>query len=255
MKTGTRESIVISGRRVEYRRVCSKTARVIRLRVGTNGVEVIQPVSRQPGEVAEFLTANSGWLLEQLSRVERFRRIRLPEHAASWQVLFRGEPTKVRFEQAAHRRGPNGIFAKPGSIVVVRGDQGIPPERTLENWLRRQARSDIEFHLGKVLRRLNRQAGRVYVMGQRTKWGNCSALGNLSFNWRLILAPPFVLQYLVTHEVVHLVVPDHSSRFWLTVRSLCPDAERAKQWLSANARELMVDLGNARKSMTSNRSE
>ena len=57
---------------------------------------------------------------------------------------------------------------------------------------------------------------------------------NLSFNWRLIMAPDFVLRYLVTHEAVHLAVPDHSQKFWLTVRSLCPESECAKQWLCAN---------------------
>jgi predicted metal-dependent hydrolase len=84
-------------------------------------------------------------------------------------------------------------------------------------------------------------------MGQRTKWGNCSGLGNLSFNWRLILAPEFVLRYLVTHEVVHLAVPDHSQRFWLTVQSLCPSSEMARRWLSANGERLMVELSLALK--------
>ena len=75
-------------------------------------------------------------------------------------------------------------------------------------------------------------------MDQRTKWGNCSAKGNLSFNWRLILAPDYVLRYLVTHEAVHLAVPDHSAKFWLTVQSHCLDAERARQWLVANGDRL-----------------
>ena len=79
-------------------------------------------------------------------------------------------------------------------------------------------------------------------MGQRTKWGNCSALQNLSFNWRLIMAPAFVLRYLVTHEAVHLAIPDHSQKFWLTVRSLCPESERARQWLCASGHRLLVDL-------------
>jgi hypothetical protein len=79
-------------------------------------------------------------------------------------------------------------------------------------------------------------------MDQRTKWGNCSGQKNLSFNWRLILAPDFVLRYLVTHEAVHLAVPDHSAKFWLTVQSLCPETERAKQWLCANHRELIAGL-------------
>jgi predicted metal-dependent hydrolase len=101
----------------------------------------------------------------------------------------------------------------------------------LENWLRRQARDEIERQLAHVSRRLNRFLNRLYVMGQRTKWGNCSRLGNLSFNWRLIMAPDFVLRYLVTHEAVHLAVPDHSRKFWLTVKGFCPETERARQWL------------------------
>src|SRR5580704_3990355 len=83
-------------------------------------------------------------------------------------------------------------------------------------------------------------------MEQRTKWGNCSAVRNLSFNWRLILAPDFVLRYLVTQEAVHLAVPEHSAKFWLTVQSLCPEAERAKQWLSANGLRLAVKLASIR---------
>lgn len=79
-------------------------------------------------------------------------------------------------------------------------------------------------------------------MGQRTKWGNCSSRRNLSFNWRLILAPDYVLRYLVTHEAVHLAIRDHSAKFWLTLQSLCRETERARQWLVANAQELTVDL-------------
>lgn len=82
-------------------------------------------------------------------------------------------------------------------------------------------------------------------MGQRTKWGNCPAGRNLSFNWRLIVAPDFVLRYLVTHEAVHLVVPDHSAKFWLTVQSLCPEAERAKQWICRHEAQLATDLRRA----------
>jgi predicted metal-dependent hydrolase len=79
-------------------------------------------------------------------------------------------------------------------------------------------------------------------MGQRTKWGNCSSQRNLSFNWRLILVPEFVLRYLITLEAVHLAVPDHSAKFWLTVRSLSCETEKAKQWRSASGQRLTVDL-------------
>ena len=68
--------------------------------------------------------------------------------------------------------------------------------------LRKQARERIELHIAEVGKRLKRAPNRIYVMGQRTKWGNCSARCNLSFNWRLVMAPDFVLRYIVTHEMV-----------------------------------------------------
>lgn len=79
-------------------------------------------------------------------------------------------------------------------------------------------------------------------MNQRTKWANCSARGNLSFNWRLVMAPDDVLRYMVVHEVVHTAIPDHSHRFWLTVKSLCPEEWRARAWLRTHEAALLADL-------------
>jgi Protein of unknown function DUF45 len=104
-----------------------------------------------------------------------------------------------------------------------------------------QARAEIERHLAAITVRVRQRPQRVYVMGQRTKWGNCSSRKNLSFNWRLILAPDFVLRYLVIHEAVPLAIPDHSAKFWLAVQSLCLETERAKQWLSANGWRLALE--------------
>jgi hypothetical protein len=130
-----------------------------------------------------------------------------------------------------------------GQLVIVRGTYSrTPPVLTLENWLRREARATIAPLVVEVARKIGVVPGRLYIMDQQTKWGNCSALRNLSFNWRIVMAPEFVLRYLVTHEVVHLAVPDHSKRFWLTVQSLCPETERARQWLSANGRQLLIPL-------------
>jgi hypothetical protein len=159
-------------------------------------------------------------------------------------VLFQGEWVPVKVSRSEGWRAPNRVLLEDGRIsIICAPGSSTSPGRSLENWLRKQARERIEQHLEVVAKRIKRTPGRVYVMGQRTKWGNCSALGNLSFNWRLIMAPKHVLHYIVTHEMVHLAIPDHSKRFWLTVQSLCPMADRARQWLAANGHRLTVDLG------------
>lgn len=218
----------------------------MRLRVGLNGVEVIKPSGRNGTDVLAFINSNEAWILDQLQRVERLRGMRRPAQRPDGEILFRGLPTKVRVEMTETRVRGNLVGFIEGEIVVWQGvGSRTPAARSLENWLRKQARMEIEKHIAVITTQLRERPQRIYVMGQRTKWGNCSARRNLSFNWRLILAPDFVLRYLVTHEAVHLAVPTHSAKFWLTVQSLCRETERAKQWLRSHQAQLTVDLGSA----------
>ena len=246
MRPATQHQIWLRGRHVAYKMVLSNSARKTRIRVGPGGVEVIRPLAASDKDVPAFLHQNETWVLAQLDRVSKLRSLRLPERLQLGEILFRGVPTPVRIERVETRARGNVVRFRDGEIIVQRGVKTqTPAVRGLENWLRKQARAVIDDSLAVVTSHLQQHPRRVYVMDQRTKWGNCSSLGNLSFNWRLILAPSFVLRYLVTHEVVHLAIPDHSAKFWLTVQSLCPETERAKQWLSSHQAQITVDLASA----------
>lgn len=242
MRIGNLRQIELNGRRIDYRLVASRSARRLRIRVKLDGIEVVRPVSRTDQDISAFLEQNEDWILDQIERVDRLRKIRLADRREG-EILFRGEPIPIRFEGTTGRSRGNLVRLVDGEIVVQHpSGSRTPVARSLENWLRHQAREEIEKQLVAVTSRLRQQPQRIYIMGQRTKWGNCSASRNLSFNWRLILAPEFVLRYLITHEAVHLAVPDHSAKFWLTVQSLCRETERAKQWLSRNGLRLAVNL-------------
>ena len=243
MQSSTHHWVRLGGRFVDYRVVRSKAARKLRVRVGPSGLEVVQPSTRNGEELSEFLATHGSWILEQLDRAERLRSVRRTVRRPVGDILYRGEPTRVRIEATPSRAAGNTVRLIDGEIVVSRGQSSrTPVARSLELWLRREARRGIERHLAVITARLGQRPQRVYVMGQRTKWGNCSARRNLSFNWRLILAPDYVLRYLVTHEAVHLAVPDHSTKFWLTVQSLCRETEEAKQWLCRHQAQMQVDL-------------
>ena len=243
MRARTQRHIVLRGNSLGYDVVVSRAARQSRLRVGPGGVEVIQPVGVGEEEVSAFIRRNESWVLAQLERVSSLRALRRPEQRPTGEILYRGESTPVRVEISETKARGNLVRWSEGEIIVRRGlATRTSSARGLENWLRRQARSAIADCLPALTARIRQRPGRVYVMDQRTKWGNCSSRGNLSFNWRLVLAPDFVLRYLVTHEIVHLAVPDHSAKFWLTVQSLCPEMERAKQWLSRHHAQLTVNL-------------
>lgn len=243
MKVVAARQIEMGGRWIDYRLVRSKAAKQIRVRVGPNGIEVVQPEQRDSQDVSSFLERNKRWILNELHRVARLGAVRRPVQKRVGEILYRGESTQLRVVQTNTRTRGNTVRLINDEIVIYRGTESWTPlARSLETWLRKQARQEIERNLGLITERLHQRPGRVYIMGQRTKWGNCSSKRNLSFNWRLILAPNYVLSYLVTHETVHLAIPDHSAKFWLTVQSICPETEKAKQWLSARGSDLSVDL-------------
>lgn len=240
LPTGMLYQIEIDGKRFEYHLRQSKSAQNLRVRIGPNNATVVLPACREVSAVEPFLREHSAWIIAQLTRTEALRHVRRPQLVQQDEILYRGVPTLVRVEESQALRGAARITFDENGIHILRSaGSTTPPERSLENWLRKQATHMIVAELEPLTRKLNRTPNRIYIMNQRTKWGNCSVLGNLSFNWRLIHAPPYVLRYLVTHEAVHLAVPDHSKRFWLTVQSLCPETERARQWLSANGRSLL----------------
>jgi predicted metal-dependent hydrolase len=239
IRTDTSQHVLLDGQEIAWQLVRSSTAKKLRIKVGPDGIKVVLPEGRGTHEAAAFLAENLAWVAEQLARTRKLLALRRPEKRAHGRILFRGDEVMVRVVRVNHWRAPNKVVLKGGVITITRkSDNGTAAGKSLENWLRKQARERIEQHVAETAKRLKRVPNRIYVMGQRTKWGNCSALGNLSFNWRLVMAPDAVLRYIVTHEMVHLAVPDHSRKFWLMVQSLCPEAERARQWLVANGHRL-----------------
>jgi predicted metal-dependent hydrolase len=234
---------VIEGREVAYRLRAAKSTRRLRVRVSPHGVDVIAPKDCEAVDAETFLQAHGEWVIAQIDRMQRLASARRARRVDTGSILLRGEPTRVFVEESSRPRRSNALIFDDGSVTIATGPATrTSAAKTLERWLRAQARADIEMHLADVVTRLGVHPGRIYVMDQRTKWGNCSKLRNLSFNWRMVMAPEHVRRYLVTHEAVHLAIPDHSQKFWLTVQSICPETERARQWLVANRDALFVDL-------------
>jgi predicted metal-dependent hydrolase len=104
--------------------------------------------------------------------------------------------------------------------------------RRVTNWLRGEARRDLERAVTRHAEALRRKPTRIRVADPKSRWGSCSSKGVLTFSWRLVLAPPRVLDYLVAHEVAHLKEMNHGSKFWALVERLDPDYEVARAWLN-----------------------
>jgi hypothetical protein len=121
--------------------------------------------------------------------------------------------------------------------MVPDGPERLP---ALERWYRRMAREEIGARLDRACAVAGLTYTKLTIRDQRTRWGSCSRAGAMSFNWRLLLAPEAVLDYVIWHEACHLAVMDHSPRFWALVAQHCPDYREQVSWLKRNGATLVL---------------
>jgi predicted metal-dependent hydrolase len=204
----------------------------LRIDAPTREVVLTMPPRGSVREAKEFAQKHGGWIAARLKR--------LPEAAPfahGVEVPLRGEPHRI-----VHRRGERGTVwtETDGSGQRLLCVAGEPPhvDRRISDFLKREAQRDLDAASRGYAAQIGVSIKRICVRDQSSRWGSCSNTGVLSFSWRLILAPPFVLDYLAAHEVSHLVELNHSPRFWRLVKRLYPQLERAKVWLDANGTDL-----------------
>tara|TARA_B100000519_G_C14089490_1_gene365598 strand:- start:112 stop:804 length:693 start_codon:yes stop_codon:yes gene_type:complete len=181
---------------------------------------LILPRHASETEGLKFAAQQRQWIAAQIRNLPE-----LIPFADGAIIPIRGEDHRI-----IHRGKGHGIVRGTDKSLSVFGR----PEhlaRRLKDWLKRQAREDINPLVGAKSAKLGKRAGRISIRDQKTRWGSCSANGNLSFNWRLILAPPFVLEYVVAHEVAHLAEHNHSKAFWRHVCELTEFERDGRKWL------------------------
>jgi predicted metal-dependent hydrolase len=131
--------------------------------------------------------------------------------------------------------GPRTRAVEDGPSLRVRLAPGAALGPAVEKWCRAQARELLPARARGWSEAVGIEVGRISIRGQRTLWGSCSRRNDLSLNWRLVLAPVEVADYVILHELAHVKVKDHSSRFWAHLADLCPGFKGRLRWLKENA--------------------
>jgi predicted metal-dependent hydrolase len=236
-------TIELDGQTVTYTLRRSTRARHLRLTISASeGLVAVVPQRVALYHVTPFLQEKSAWIRKQL---EHFRDTPAlgPEGALrdGQEVAFRGEAHTVRLVPlpAGARRA---LVTRMNGVIRLRlhRDDMDRAREILEHWMREQARERIEAELRALAEEHGFAYARVFIRDQQTRWGSCSRRGNLSFSWRLILAPPHVLEYVVAHEFAHLKEWHHGERFWRLVRSLIGDPAPARAWLKEHSGSLRL---------------
>jgi predicted metal-dependent hydrolase len=226
---------------ISYRIRRSRRARYARINVGGDGVEVVVPNRFPLREVEPFVQQKRPWIERTLRRMAESEAELPParlEHGG--EVPYLGERLRLRVRVERGRKRPH--VARRGETLHVKvGAQGPEALRdALERWYRRRARVEVAERLDRAAAAAGTGYASLQIRGQRSRWASCSSSGAMSFNWRLLLAPAEVLDYVVEHEVGHLEVHDHSSRFWALLASRCPDWREHEAWLRSHGHALRL---------------
>lgn len=230
------EVLTANGHSVPLHFVRHPRARRYVLRIDRSGAaRVTVPRSGSLDEARRFADRHVAWIESQLAR-----RATAPRSPVIWTTettfLFRGERLQVSVTDHGH------------SAELRFADQVIPappPEADLrpaiERHLRELAAVELPARVRDYATVHQLEVHRIQVRAQRSRWGSCSRRGTISLNWRLIQAPPFVRDYLILHELMHLRQMNHSARFWREVESVCPFYAAAECWLKKFGREILHD--------------
>jgi predicted metal-dependent hydrolase len=213
------------GAQLEVRRHPSARRMTLRVSRTRRAVIVTLPLQCDLDEAGSFLDRHIDWVCARLDSLPNHVPF---ENAAA--MPLRGVPHTIAFSGNRGTRVVSIDERGRRPSIIVPGDVELAANR-LTRWLFEEAKRDLAESVEKHARPLALQARRIAVRDQTSRWGSCSTTGALSFSWRLILAPPFVLDYVAAHGVAHLIEMNHGPRFWALVKKICPEFETAKQWL------------------------
>lgn len=194
---------------------------ILRLDPAQKGAVVTLPTYARDDEALAMVEAQTDWLLARLNR--------LPEHHPfidGATVPYLGDDYVVR-----HVPGRKPVSLHAGEIGVSGAPEHLA--RRLTDWFKAEARREISALADQKTAILDVKRGRISIRDTRSRWGSCAVNGNLSFSWRLVMAPVHVLDYVVAHEVAHIRHHDHSPAFWRTVTEATDHTDQAKAWLNS----------------------
>ncbi len=238
--------IELEGKSIAYRVRTSQRAKRISVRYSLGGgLEVVYPPGlRQPSPV-ELLSERRDWVL---SAIDRFSddQAKLPprQYREGESFLFRGASYQLRLERDQARKR-TAIRLSDHAIKLLLPapapkDEGELIRKAVEDFYRGEAKRYLPPRVGELAKAHGFRYEKVRIKNQKTRWGSCSAKGNINLNLRLMMAPKAAIDYVIIHELCHLRVLNHSAAFWALVESCCPDFRHWKDWFKEQGPRLIL---------------
>ena len=240
------QTIILAGREVRYTVRRSPRARRIGLRISpVRGLEVVLPQRGRLPDIPALLQEKAAWITSALDRLGAHQLPPAVPLGEGTLLPYCGRDYRVI---VASDTAPRATIVRDDmehTLTVGRTHPNEQLSSLLERWYRGEARRVIDGRVREFAARLGVTYSRLTIRDGRSRWGSCSSLGGLNFSWRLILAPPEILDYVVIHELAHRRELNHSSRFWAIVAAHCPAYRTHQRWLREHGAALQLLLREA----------
>ena len=227
----------LEGRTIPFTVKRSKKARLVRLEITPRtGLTVVVPVLCSKERILRFIKDKSCWILNKLTRYDTDTYRKTSGMRDGDLIPYLGCFLKIEVRDS-NGRGENVTLAQNTLVVAVRpGTKEIDP--VIEKWFRIQAGHILREKVDRQSKRMVVDYNKIRLKGQKTVWGSCSRKNNLNFNWRLLMTPEPVIDYIVIHELSHLKEMNHTKKFWQVVAWYCPEWQQHRKWLKEHTVEL-----------------
>ena len=234
-QTKRKHTTTLAGERVTYEVSTSDDANHPRIDAGIDGITVVLPTNTDKQPEA-LLKENTDWVLDKKTKFDQYRE-EIPSRTfeAGETFPYLGEGHTLLIESCQKSVATDGTIRLRQSAV----DQSSV-ERALRNFYQREARTYLSDRLDHYADEMALSYDGLQIRNQRTRWGSCSTNGTISLNYRLMLAPPDVVDYIVVHELAHLREPNHTKAFWAIVGEYVPEYDQYREWLNENGAQLAL---------------
>ncbi|KUG03533.1 putative metal-dependent hydrolase [hydrocarbon metagenome] len=216
--------------------------KTIVISVETSGkVSVAAPEGISDDELLTRVKSKAGWIIKKLCQIQDIQPVPLPKMFVSGEsFLYLGNKYLLKIVIDNMIEKPEVGICEGIFTVITPTPDPETLKKSIEAWYRSQAQEYIQERITYYQTLLGVKPVRVKIKNQQKRWGSCSSLGNLNFNWRAVMAPEPVMDYLIVHELCHLVHPNHSKAFWHLVSAIIPDYKERRDWLKKNGGQLFI---------------
>lgn len=230
---------------INYRIIISNRKTISLIIDPEKGLLVRAPERVTYRQIEQIVREKSNWIIRKQEEIKRIRSEVEKEFVAGEKLPFQGQLYELEVIEIDKIRDVS-VTLKDGKFQIkapsnLKGDNRREEiKRRLVEWYKKEARTKYKERVEHYRKKLGVSYNKIFIRDQKTRWGSCSSKGNLNFNWRLIMAPLSIMDYIVVHELVHLIHPNHSRDFWKLVESVIPDYKEKKQWLRVNGYRLKI---------------